>query len=38
MQSTGYKIGAYGSGLVCSYLLDEKLLERRPQLRSKFAS
>ena len=27
MQSTGYKIGAYGSGLVCSYLLDEKLVE-----------
>jgi glycoside hydrolase-like protein len=27
MQSTGYRIGAYGSGLVCSYLLDEKLVE-----------
>jgi hypothetical protein len=27
MQSSGYKIGAYGSGLVCSYLLDEKLAD-----------
>jgi Rv2525c-like, glycoside hydrolase-like domain len=27
MHSTGYRIGAYGSGLVCSYLLDEKLVE-----------
>jgi hypothetical protein len=24
---SGYKIGAYGSGLVCSYLLDEKLAQ-----------
>jgi hypothetical protein len=27
MRSSGYKIGAYGSGLVCSYLLDEKLVQ-----------
>jgi hypothetical protein len=27
MRSSGYKIGAYGSGLVCSYLLDEKLVD-----------
>jgi len=27
MRSSGYRIGAYGSGLVCSYLLDEKLAE-----------
>src|SRR5262245_36381485 len=27
MKSSGYKIGAYGSGLVCSYLLDEKLVQ-----------
>jgi Rv2525c-like, glycoside hydrolase-like domain len=27
MQSSGYKIGAYGSGLVCSYLLDQKLVD-----------
>jgi hypothetical protein len=27
MQSSGYKIGAYGSGLVCSYLLDQKLID-----------
>jgi Domain of unknown function (DUF1906) len=27
MQSSGYKIGGYGSGLVCSYLLDEKLVD-----------
>jgi hypothetical protein len=27
MHSSGYKIGAYGSGLVCSYLLDEKLAD-----------
>ena len=27
MQSSGYKIGAYGSGLVCSYLLDEKFVD-----------
>jgi len=25
MRSSGFKIGVYGSGLVCSYLLDEKL-------------
>jgi len=27
MQSSGYKIGAYGSGLVCSYLLDQRLVD-----------
>jgi len=27
MKSSGYKVGAYGSGLVCSYLLDERLAE-----------
>jgi len=27
MKSSGYKVGAYGSGLVCSYLLDERLVE-----------
>jgi hypothetical protein len=26
MKSSGYKIGVYGSGLVCSHLLDEKLV------------
>lgn len=26
MKSSGYKVGAYGSGLVCSYLLDAKLV------------
>jgi glycoside hydrolase-like protein len=26
MKSSSYKIGVYGSGLVCSYLLDEKLV------------
>jgi hypothetical protein len=26
MKPSGYKIGAYGSGLVCSFLLDEKLV------------
>jgi hypothetical protein len=27
LKSSGYKIGAYGSGLVCSYLLDEKVVQ-----------
>ena len=27
MKSSGYRVGAYGSGLVCSYLLDERLVE-----------
>lgn len=27
MKSSGYRVGAYGSGLVCSYLLDERLAE-----------
>ena len=27
MKSSGYKIGAYGSGLVCSYLLEARLVE-----------
>jgi hypothetical protein len=27
MKSSGYKIGVYGSGLVCKYLLDEKLVD-----------
>ena len=27
MKSSGYRIGAYGSGLVCSSLLDERLVE-----------
>jgi hypothetical protein len=27
MKSSGYKVGAYGSGLVCSYLLDERLVQ-----------
>jgi hypothetical protein len=26
-KSSGYRIGVYGSGLVCSYLLDEKLAQ-----------
>lgn len=27
LKSSGYKVGAYGSGLVCSYLLDERLVQ-----------
>jgi len=27
MRGSGYKVGAYGSGLVCSYLLDRQLAE-----------
>jgi hypothetical protein len=27
MKSSGYRIGVYGSGSVCSYLLDEKLVQ-----------
>jgi hypothetical protein len=27
MKSSGYKIGVYGSGLVCSYLLEAKLVQ-----------
>ena len=27
LKSSGYKVGAYGGGLVCSYLLDERLVQ-----------